>query len=213
MARGYSKRPPQLWAYDDDFDTIRAKFPRSTHEVTAKDGKKLIYKCHVVLAEANFYDGPGVFANDSTREIMAQFLHDNDFPHKTAPKTLKNKPVGDPKYWNIFDASSDKQIGKTFTVYFPTLEHLYNIVKGTKELISKYSLTGIDRAFFETKGANLQYEYPVPETNNILYYTLERIDGTVIGYADRRAKMNEYFGEGPLDFLFPKLNPKGEAFW
>ena len=212
MARGYSKRPPQLWAYDDDFDTIRAKFPRSTHEVTAKDGKKLIYKCHVVLAEANFYDGPGAFANDSTREIMAQFLHDNDFPHKTAPKTLKNKPVGDPEHFNIFDASSP-QVGKAFTVYFPTVEHFYNIVKGTKELISKYSLNGIDRGFFEMKGANLQYEYPVPETNNIIYYTLERIDGTVIGYADRKDKMNEYFGEGPLDFLFPKLNPKGEAFW
>jgi len=217
MARGYTKGDAlfgngQSWAYDDDFNAIRAKFSTKNYEVTAKDGKKLIYKCHVVLEEANFYDGPGAFPNDSTREIMAQFLHDNDFPHKTAPKIMKEKVLGAHGLWNIFDASSP-QVGKTFTVYFPTLEHFYIIVKGTKELISKYSLNGIDRRFFEMKGANLQYEYPVPETNNIIYYTLERIDGTVIGYADRKDKMNEYFGEGPLDFLFPKLNPKGEAFW
>jgi len=208
MPRGYSKRPPQLWAYDDDFDAIRAKFPTTTHEVTAKDGKKLAYKCHVVLEEANFYDGPGAFPNDSTREIMAQFLHDNDFPHKTAPKSLKDKG------FNIFNTTHvPKQVGKCFTVYFPTLEHFYIIVKGTKELISKYGLNGIPRKYFEDENANLQYEYPVPETNNILYYTLERIDGNPISYPDRKDKMNEYFGEGPLDFLFPKLNPKGEAFW
>ena len=88
-----------------------------------------------------------------------------------------------------------------------------NTIEHAKELISKYGLNGIPRKYFEDKNANLQYEYPVPETNNILYYTLERIDGTAIDYADRKDKMNEYFGEGPLDFLFPKLNPKGEAFW
>jgi hypothetical protein len=209
MPRGYNRKGRQIWAYDDDFDAIRAKFPQNTITVTAADGKILTYKCHVVLEEANFYDGPGVFPNDSTREIVAQFLHSNDFPHKTAPKSYKDTG------WNIHKLEDmTDQVGKCFTVYYPTIEHFYTMVKGIKELIQKYKLNGIPRKYFEDNKANLQYEYPVPETNNTLYYTLERIDGSPIDYPDRKDKMNKYFGEGPLDFLFPVLlNPTGEAFW
>jgi hypothetical protein len=223
MPRGYSKRPGQIWAYDDDFDAIRAKFPQETITVTAADGKILTYKCHVVLEEANFYDGPGKFLNDSTREIVAQFLHTNDFPHKAAPKSYKDTGSNIHSNADMTDITGSNQVGKCFTVYYPTIEHFYKMVNGIQELITKYKLNGIPRKYFEDNKANLQYEYPVPGTNNILYYTLERINtpereaagnpGIPIGYPDRKEKMIEYYGEGPLDFLFPKLNPAGEAFW
>jgi len=207
MPRGYSKRPGQIWAYDDDFDAIRAKFSTSDYEVTAKDGKKLIYKCHVVLEEANFYDGPGKFLNDSTREIVAQFLHTNDFPHKTAPKSYKDTGSNIHSNADMTDITGSNQVGKCFTVYYPTIEHFYTMVKGIQDLSRKYKLNGIPRKYFEDNKANLQYEQAVPGTNNILYYTLERIEGTAIDYPDRKEKMIEYYGEGPLDFLLESKNP------
>lgn len=214
MPRGYSRRPPQMWAYDDDFDRIRLMFPTSDYEVTAKDGKKLIYKCHVVLEEKNFYDGPGIFPNDSTREIVAQFLHTNDFPHKTAPKSWKDTGYNVHSNSDMTDTTTgSNQVGKCFTVYYPTIEHFYKMVNGIGLLRNKYKINGIPRKYFEDNKANLQYEQAVPGTNNILYYTLEDIDGTRIDYPDRKEKMIEYYGEGPLDFLFPKFNPAGEAFW
>ena len=117
--------------------------------------------------------------------------------------------------------------------------HFYNIAKGMRTLAKEYGLQGISQEEFIAMGANMQYEYPVPGTNNTLYYTMERVtgvprevkmdDGSVQlvdrtsrgymggsrngGYAQRKVEMNKYFGQGPLDFLFPKLNPSGEAFW
>jgi len=221
--REHIKRGRQIWSYDGDFDAIEAKFPTKDYRVNAEDGKILVYKCHIVLEQEHFYTGPGKFPNDSTREIVSQFLHDNDFPFKTAPKSqVKNN-------WDIHDLSGNyqEQVGKCFTIYYPTLEHFYIMAKGIKELIAKYNLKGIPKEYFEKHNLNMQYEYPVPETNVVLYYTLANIGDEIEGtgvimeylggdpelYAQRRVEMNKYFGQGPLDFLFPKLNPSGEAFW
>jgi len=216
IAKGEAAYRNQIWAYPKNFTPLRDTFSPRDFTVTAKDGKILTYKCHIVLEEKHFYEGPGKFPNDSTREIMAQFLHENKFPHKTAP--LSGKDSG----WHIFKPEKfGKQIGKCFTIYYPTIEHFYVIAKGVKELMVKYNLNGISQDYFEKYFLNMRYEYPVPDTNNILYYTMERVDGEYLGpgghpngYAQRKIEMNKYFGEGPLDFLFPVLlNPTGEAFW
>jgi len=210
MGRVHNKGGVQLWAYDRDFATHRA----GDYIVTTSDGTTLEYKVHIVLEQPHFYDGPGAFPNDSTREIMAQFLNRNGFPYKTAPKALKD-------VYDIHDPTSaiGPQVGKCFTVYYSNLESFYKIVKGIRALIAKYGLNGIPKSYFESVGANLQYEYPVPDTNDILYYTLEKTNGVYLGpgghpngYAQRKEDMNKYFGEGPLDFLFPILNPQGVAF-
>lgn len=203
----------QIWAYPNDF----GKHGKGDYVAVADDGTKLTYKCHIVLKEEHFFTGPGKTPNDSTREIVAQFLRDNKFPHKTAPRPEKVK-YG----WDVFkEIDARKQYGKCFTIYYPTLQHFYDLVVGVKKLIEMYGLEGIPLEFFKEKDYNMQYEYPVPGTNNIVYYTLERVNGKYMGgtskprnggYPRRKVEMNKYFGTGPLDFLFPKLNPSGEAF-
>ena len=232
--RIYEKRN-QIWAYDKDFDKIyREQHPEGKHKearFVAPDGNRLIYKCHIVLAERHFYE---VDINDPnqpprpTREIMAQFLHDNGFPHKVAPistTAAKMHPRSEKgkanAYFDVHDLqSAGKQIGKCFTIYYPSEHLFYVLVKGVRALIERYNLEGIPVDYFEKRGANLQYEFPVPGTNDIVYYTVEQIMMVNrkpkkyfrLEYPDRKAIMNEYHGTGPLDFLFPRQNPSGEAF-
>ena len=76
-----------------------------------------------------------------------------------------------------------------------------------KILSDKYKFNGIaptEWGFYN----NMQYEKVVKDTNNTVYYTMEKVDGNYLGdfydgspydYPDREKLMDEHKGQGPLD--------------
>ena len=148
------------------------------------DGNSAVYKVHLVSNYENF---------DKIIIEMSNFLLDNRIYHKFAPG------------YNIVDKSFGVQYGKVATIYASDKSNLIKIVNKGKELASK-GYSGINLETFQNLNANLQYELPVPGTNNIIYYTIERFGrGTnppPVGYPARKFLLEKYWGKGPLDHLW-----------
>ena len=155
--------PEGSWEKTDEF---KANFPTYNKEshTDMPDGEKVIYKYHICPALGDYLD--------RTRKIISNFLYENKIMHKT----VGTNPWSDGL--NSFEANivneNSTQYGKSFTVYTGTLEEFYIIAKGMTELVKQYDIKGIPPEKFAAIGSNMQYEYPVPGTNNVLYYTVEK---------------------------------------
>lgn len=125
---------------------------------TMTDGERVQYKFHICPELSDYLS--------RSRKIIANFLHKNKIYHKT----VGNKH-GD---FDEYIANEEHpQYGKPFTIYCCTLEEFYIVAKGMQELVKKYDIKGVDPSKFKELNSNMQYERPVPGTNNVLYYTVE----------------------------------------
>ena len=142
------------------------------HTTMMSDGGKVQYKFHIVLDPSDYLT--------RTRKIVTNFLYENRIYHKSVgdkprPGALKGDFVG------AIANKSSSQYAKPFTLYCATLEQFYIVAKGMQEMTKKYSLQGMAPAVFDGLGSNMQYERAIPDTNNTLYYTVEKVD-PVAGY-------------------------------
>ena len=155
--------PEGYWTKTDE---VKANFPTYNKEeyTDMPDGEKVIYKYHICPALGDYLD--------RTRKIISNFLYENKIMHKTVGTNPWERGKNSFEA-NIADEDST-QYGKSFTVYTGTLEEFYIIAKGMIELVKQYDIKGIPPAKFAAIGSNMQYEYPVPGTNNVLYYTVEK---------------------------------------
>lgn len=148
----YERRHRQIWYYPVD------QGDGKDSPSTMSDGELVQYKFHIALDPATYKSG----ANPS-RDIVATFLSKNNIDHKCGGQKLEDA------YMKPGD-----QHGKMFTVYCSSLKDFYIVAKGMQQLVKKYKLEGIPLEKIKAGGGNQQYERVVPNTNNTLYYTVER---------------------------------------
>ncbi len=145
--------------------------------VTNINGHRVVYKLHISALGDNYDD---IMIN------MGKFLDSRGIAAKAAPR-------------NRYLLGTSKQAGKTFTIY-PESEEEFRMVADYARSLAKSGLKGVSPSKFKAEGANLQYEIPVPGTNNMAYYTVEKVDGVYISqYAERIEYMRQFWGEGPID--------------
>src|SRR3989338_899812 len=141
---------------------------------------------------------------------MTTFLREQDIKHKIWAGKDVTKP------------GNNSQFGKAITIYATKSETLRKIADKSIDLGKRYK--GIAPELLEQTNANLQYELPVPGTNNILYYTVEKVNNVYLGdsnsvilpdgktritdYEGRSEFMRRTWGQGPLD-VFWETNPHG----
>ena len=207
------KRSSQIWYYPV------GKGGGKDRSFTMSDGESVQYKFHIALDPSMYKES--VEDRIPSRDVVSTFLLKNNIYHKCG---------GD--YGAHYYMNPGTQYGKMFTVYTANLEEFYIVAKGMRELAAKYDLHGIPLESFKTSGSNMQYEIPVPDTNDTLYYTVEKASpGAIInsgslpeearstleakasgglvylgssgaGYEHRLPVLNHYMGEGPIDFLY-----------
>ena len=189
----------------DSTPEFKANFPTWNQEAFTNmaDGEKVIYKFHICPALGDYLT--------RTRKIITNFLHKNHIMHKTVGT---NKGTwGENSFEDNINNEKSTQYGKTFTVYTGTLEEFYIIAKGIKELVKKYSINGIPKSKFEELKSNMMYEKVVPDTNNVLYYTVEKATYEAV-YKALRAKRPGWIKEDGIDsfgnFRMRLLMPDGE---
>lgn len=157
----------------------------------------LAYKLHISPSSEFF---------DDVVLAMAEFLNNLDIKHKIA--------AGD----NISRIETNEgrlKFGKVITIYPSSKDQFDKIVAKVKEL--SYSYQGVDRQ----EDSELAYELEVPDTNGLLYYTINGYqtefgnfvnlsasgelkvgDQSYAGYQDRLRLLVDASGNGPLDYLF-----------
>lgn len=148
------------WMY---FPKDKAHFENDTktggqHFNTMSDGERVQYKFHICPELSDYLS--------RTRKIILNFLHKNKIYHK-----MVGNKYGD--FDNYIANETYPQYGKPFTIYCSTLEEFYIVTKGMQQLVKKYKIKGVDPSKFKELNSNMQYERPVPGTNNTLYYTVE----------------------------------------
>jgi len=173
------------WYFTDE-----SKF-KGQYVTTTDTGVKLQYKLHISISPDNYNRGRGDAA-----KLVSGFLLANKIYHK----------MGGPTY-DMYEQPEGQQFGKMFTIYCATKKDFLIVAKGMKILSDKYKFNGIaptEWGFYN----NMQYEKVVKDTNNTVYYTMEKVDGNYLGdfydgspydYPDREKLMDEHKGQGPLD--------------
>ncbi len=171
--------PKGYWATTPEF---KANFPTWNQEAFTKmsDGEQVIYKYHICPSPDEYLI--------RTRKIIVNFLHKNQIMHKT----VSNKHG---EFDRTVNDETHPQYGKPFTVYTGTLEEFYIIAKGIKELVTKYSIKGIPKSKFKELKSNMRYERVVPDTNNVLYYTVEKATKAAVEKAVSKIRPEYIAGE------------------
>jgi hypothetical protein len=154
-----SKSRPEIRRGTQIWYNSKGVRPGMSMDVTTADGEVLQYKFHIALDPSTYMTGP-----KPSRDIVVSFLTANGIHFKCGGSNKKE---------SYMDTKSD-QYGKMFTIYATTKEQFYIVAKGMQQLVKKYNLQGISQADLISAGANQQYELSIPETNNTLYYTVER---------------------------------------
>lgn len=178
----YNKSWSQIWLYSPK--GVREKTPIS---VVLRNGESAtaVYKLHVTTIPESF---------NNVLEKTTAYLRELNILHKVAPGI------------KVVTPAMGSQYGKAITIYAEDPETLGLIVKKMQELASE-GLQGIPIETFEKYGANLAYELPVPGTNDLLYYTVEQINGEYLKDYPIRAKyMKDLFGQGPIDHLWQSVD-------
>ena len=179
------KKERTQWYYTDESES------KGQYVTTADTGDKLQYKLHISLSPDNYDRGRG-----DTAKLVSGFLLANKIHHK----------MGGPTY-DMYEQRDGVQFGKMFTIYCATKQDFFIVAKGMKILSDKYKFNGIAPTEWGTNN-NMQYEKVVKDTNNTVYYTMEKVDGKYLGdfhegspydYPDRFSLMNKFKGQGPLD--------------
>ena len=185
---GYYKHSPsqkgkdQIWLYWDGKEIENGHY--------LSDGSFAKYKLHVISNEENY---------DLILFYMTQKLRDMKITHKISPGINVAKPFED-----------QRQYGKLITIYTDDVNEFNELISEAKRIHNTYDINGIDYNEFVSNQANLQYEISVPETGNILYYTIENFNGEYLGdkkYNLRFDYLKKYWSQGPLDHIW-KAPPK-----
>ena len=159
------------------------------HFNTMADGERVQYKFHICPELSDYLS--------RSRKIIVNFLHKNKIYHKT----VGNKH-GD--FDTYIANEKHPQYGKPFTIYCSTLEEFYIVAKGMQELVKKYDIKGVNPSKFKELNSNMQYERPVPGTNNVLYYTVEM--ASVKAVEDSiRSQRPEYIVAEPDESKTPRV--------
>jgi len=169
--------------------------------VRATDGSDLGYKLHIVPSINDY--------NEIVRDF-GKFIQENQICAKASPTI---------KHLNFENAG--KQFGKVFTIYPKSKDEMVKIVQFAQSLYQS-GFKGISTHELEelkntdpVRTPNLLYELPVPETGDMVYYTLDVYNRKVVdngytdasypdinGYALRKTYHSKYWGFGPLDNLW-----------
>lgn len=173
---GYNRPSNDMWMYNFHSG--------GSVKTTFKDGTKGEYKLHITAPEGSY---------DEILYRMGTFLNKEKIGAKIAPGKL------------VSTAEMGKQYGKIITVYPKDIKDMQKVVDEAKRLHKELGLEGVQLQEAKRMNANIQYEKPIPETGNLVYYSLEKYEGRYIGeygYQQRLEYMDKYWGQGPLDNIY-----------
>ena len=157
------------------------------YSVVTTTGEKAQYKMHISIEPGQYNSG-----NSDAASIVSAFLIANKIHHK----------MGGPSHSHYSDRG-DEQFGKMFTVYAKTKQDFLDVMKGMRILSKRYAINGIKPEDWLATH-NMRFEKVIRDTNNTLYYTLERVNDEYIGppkftYDKRLDYLLKFKGQGPLD--------------
>ena len=176
----------------DDPDGMHWYFTDKTKDegqyfVGTTTGEKAQYKMHISIEPGQYDSG-----NSEAAKIISAFLIANKIHHK----------MGGPSHSHYSD-DTNSQYGKMFTIYAKTKQDFLNVMNGMEILTKRYNIQGIKPEDW-LPNHNMRFEKVIRDTNNTLYYTLERVNDEYIGppkftYDKRLEYLLKFKGQGPLD--------------
>ncbi|PJE81657.1 hypothetical protein COU58_01810 [Candidatus Pacearchaeota archaeon CG10_big_fil_rev_8_21_14_0_10_32_42] len=171
---GYVKKEGQVWLYWEG--------GVKRDEVSLFSGELANYKIHI-SADAESYDFVLIAMSKKIRELNVK--------HKISPGLFYSNPN-----------SKSKQYGKIITVYTSNPRDVEKLILEAKRIHELYGAKGVGLQEASSLNSNLKYEVPIPETNNIIYYSFESLGEDYVDYSKRLLLMKKYWGQGPLDNLY-----------